>query len=646
MLFGLVASLSLAFCVAAVPSGSPSVVHESRSHVPRGWVPVRRAEPSMILPFRIGLAQPNLENIEAFLMDVSHPDSPNYGKHWTPARVAQTFRPTTEAVDTVRAWLEDSGIELDRVRLSPSGGWLNVNVTIQEAEELLGTEYYTYQFGDDEDYTHVACHEKYHLPEHVSKHVEIMTPTLHFDVKPKRTPSQIMKRSEAPDSVNAHAIGQPGFGPSFPKTAGTIETVLSDLSECDEEIVPDCLRALYSFYYTPAAVEKNSIAIVEYTPQAYVASDLDMFFEEFSPTQVGERPVMDSIDGGFIQTNQTGFDYNGESNLDLQYSMALVGGTQPVTLYQAGDDVEGASFGNLLDALDASYCTFEGGDNYEYDAIYPDPYGGYEGPEACGTVTPAYVMSTSYSYNEADLTPAYEERQCAEYAKLGLMGMTILYSSGDYGVAGNDDLCLYSNGTQAVGAPNFNPSFPGTCPYITSVGATQIVSGNTVYEPESACETVIYSGGGFSNVFAMPSYQKTAVETYLTDYPPPYASTLYNSSGTSRGFPDISANGANYVVAVQGEFYLVYGTSCSSPVSASIFSAINDARLAAGKGPIGFINPTIYTPTFMAAFNDITNGSNPGCNTEGFYAEPGWDPVTGVGTPNFSKLVGLFLDLP
>lgn len=65
-------------------------------------------------------------------------------------------------------------------------------------------------------------------------------------------------------------------------------------------------------------------------------------------------------------------------------------------------------------------------------------------------------------------------------AQLGLMGMTILYSSGDYGVAGNGDLCLEANGTQAVGAPNFNPSFPGTCPYITSVGATQVVSGATV----------------------------------------------------------------------------------------------------------------------------------------------------------------------
>ena len=45
---------------------------------------------------------------------------------------------------------------------------------------------------------------------------------------------------------------------------------------------------------------------------------------------------------GFVQTNQTGFDYNGESNLDLQYAMTLVGRTQPVQLYQAGDDVEGS----------------------------------------------------------------------------------------------------------------------------------------------------------------------------------------------------------------------------------------------------------------------------------------------------------------
>ncbi len=101
------------------------------------------------------------------------------------------------------------------------------------------------------------------------------------------------------------------------------------------------------------------------------------------------------------------------------------------------------------------------------DGIYPDTEsGGYKGAEACGTFTPASVISTSYGSNEADLTAAYEERQCHEYMKLGLAGVTILYSSGDSGVAGNGGECCtkakcaggtYNSGTKGT----FNPSFPG-----------------------------------------------------------------------------------------------------------------------------------------------------------------------------------------
>jgi len=55
-----------------------------------------------------------------------------------------------------------------------------------------------------------------------------------------------------------------------------------------------------------------------------------------------------------------------------------------VTLYQVGDLIEGASFNNFLDAIDGSYCTYEGGDDPTQDSIYPDPSGpGYEGPENC-----------------------------------------------------------------------------------------------------------------------------------------------------------------------------------------------------------------------------------------------------------------------
>lgn len=160
--------------------------------------------------------------------------------------------------------------------------------------------------------------------------------------------------------------------------------------------------------------------------------------------------------------------------------MTLVGSRQPVQLYQAGDLYEGASFGNLLDALDASYCTFEGGDSPDFDATYPDPYGGYEGQPDCGTVTPAYIMSTSYGYTEADLTPAYEQRQCAEYAKLGLMGISVFFSSGDNGVAGNGGVCLDADGEEDYDGTSFAPGFPVDCPYVTAVGATQVNPNATV----------------------------------------------------------------------------------------------------------------------------------------------------------------------
>lgn len=106
---------------------------------------------------------------------------------------------------------------------------------------------------------------------------------------------------------------------------------------------------------------------------------------------------------------------------------------QQVTLFQVGDDEESASFNNFLDAIDASYCTYDGGDVSGEDGTYPDTKpGGYKYQD-CGNYTAPSVISTSYGYDESDLTYAYAERQCYEYMKLGLAGVTILYSSGDDG---------------------------------------------------------------------------------------------------------------------------------------------------------------------------------------------------------------------
>ena len=183
---------------------------------------------------------------------------------------------------------------------------------------------------------------------------------------------------------------------------------------------------------------------------------------------------------------------------------------------------------------------------------------------------------------------------------------------------------------------------------LPSVGATQVKPNTTITSPgntspEQACETVIFSGGGFSNVFPLPSYQASAVTSFLTNHPPPYGADRFNNSGKVRAFPDVSANGANYVIAIDGNFSLVYGTSASAPTFGSVVSIVNEYRAAVGKGSVGFINPVVYANP--QAFNDITVGGNRGCGTPGFESTEGWDPVTGLGTPNTPRLLEVFLKL-
>ena len=161
---------------------------------------------------------------------------------------------------------------------------------------------------------------------------------------------------------------------------------------------------------------------------------------------------------------------------------------------------------------------------------------------------------------------------------------------------------------------------------MTSVGATQGIS------PEKAVD---FSSGGFSNYFDIPDYQASAVSAYLSALGSTNAGK-YNATG--RGFPDIATQGVDFEIVVDGQLGGVDGTSCASPTLASIIALLNDRLIAAGRSPLGFLNPFLYS-TGASAFNDITSGSNPGCNTNGFPAKAGWDPVTGLGTPDFNKLL-------
>lgn len=200
---------------------------------------------------------------------------------------------------------------------------------------------------------------------------------------------------------------------------------------------------------------------------------------------------------------------------------------------------------------------------------------------------------------------------------------------------------------------------------MTAVGATQ---GPEQKEPEIACQSqlggLITTGGGFSTYFSRPSWQNNAVNHYLQNM----SSTLsagYNSQG--RAYPDISLIGVDYQVVVGGIVQSVFGTSCSSPVFAGMISLLNAQRELKGLGPLGWLNPTLYSygwntsaagnlplsaNQLSAVFNDVTSGNNKCCATQvpanaqccaaGFQAIPGWDPVTGWGSVQFTELGRMF----
>ena len=108
------------------------------------------------------------------------------------------------------------------------------------------------------------------------------------------------------------------------------------------------------------------------------------------------------------------------------------------------------------------------------------------------------------------------------------------------------------------------------------------------------------------------------------------------------------ALGVNFQVVYQGRTINVGGTSAATPTFAAVVSLLNHVRLSLGKAPMGYILPFLYhaAAADKAAFTDVTAGNNAYGACSGFDCVPGWDPMTGLGTPNFPALLKLATSLP
>ncbi|KAF9373094.1 hypothetical protein CPB97_000811 [Podila verticillata] len=350
-------------------------------------------------------------------------------------------------------------------------------------------------------------------------------------------------------------------------------------ADCNSQVTPACLQSLYGIPTTRATQPLNVIAVPGFLNEFANQADLNTFATQFRPDMM-PRPTFTEqfIDGG--KNSQDITQAGLEANLDIQYTAGLATGVPTVFISSGQANMNG--FINIANFL-------------------------------LQQATPPTVLSISYGFNENVVSTTEANKLCDIFMQLGARGTSILVASGDGGVGGSrpSDTCT-----------SFVPTFPASCPWVTTVGAT-------AGQPEVGAGL---SAGGFSNIFPRPDYQQNAVTEYFSQIGNKYEGR-YNR--TSRAFPDISAQGEHIAIAYKGQTTLVDGTSASAPIVAAIIALLNDQTLFKYGKPLGFLNPFIYKNPGI--WNDVTQGSNPSCNSPGFPAAAGWDPVTGMGTPNFQK---------
>ncbi|KAF8897765.1 tripeptidyl peptidase A [Infundibulicybe gibba] len=583
----------------AAPSVERASTIKESVNAPRGWVRRSNAPAEHEVKLRIALPQPNFRILEKHLYEVSDPFHEHYGAHLSKEEVDSLVAPHQESIDLVDEWLLSHGLSEAHFERSPAKDWIVVRVPVSLAEKMLDTKYHVWEHITSGEY--LVRTTSYSLPQHLHEHIEVIQPTTIF-ARWKGMKSTLHYTDHVEEKTIANPVA-PVMTPSGPVDAS-----------CNVTITITCLQQLYNAVgYKPQAVNKNQIGITGYLEEFANIEDLQTFFADQRPDALNSSFKFISVAGGLNSQNLS--EAGVEANLDVQFAFGLSHPT-PGTFWST------AGRPPFLPDLRTPTDTNE-------------PYADWLDFVLAHPNTPQ-VISTSYGDDEQTVPESYARRACAGFAQLGARGVSLMFSSGDGGVGdGSADpashQCFTNDGRNAT---RFLPLFPASCPYVTAVGGTNNV-------PEVA---VFFSGGGFSDYFSRPAYQDAA-GTYQG---------LFNRTG--RAIPDVAAQGRRFRVFVGGKPISVGGTSASSPTFAGLVTLLNDARLARHLPVLGFLNPLLYTRG-LGGFNDITQGNNPGCGTPGFnvrifspdkyylllthldlQATKGWDPITGLGTPNFGKL--------
>jgi kumamolisin len=347
---------------------------------------------------------------------------------------------------------------------------------------------------------------------------------------------------------------------------------------------PQPLTALQvaQLYDFPAGLDGSGqcIAIIE-LGGGFTMADLDNYFQGLGLPTPAVSAV--SVLGG---SNSPGNDPNGpdgEVLLDIEVAGAVAPGAK-IVVYFAPNTTQG-----FIQAIT----------NAAHD-----------------TVNKPSVISISWGGPESTWRSSDRTAMSNAIRDAGLMGVTVTVAAGDNGSA------------DGMTDRRSHVDFPASSPYSLACGGTRLEgTGATITEefvwddgPNSA------TGGGVSDYFPLPSYQANAK----------VPRSVNSGHFAGRGVPDVAGDAdpySGYEVVVDGTNTTIGGTSAVAPLWAGLIARINQHM---GK-PVGFLNPLLYAQVASGGgFHPITQGTN-----GAFKAGPGWNPCTGLGSPNGAKILSL-----
>lgn len=270
---------------------------------------------------------------------MSDPDHARFGQYLSESDVNDLTKPHETTSSLVHDWLQEYGIDTDRLSYSGAKDWIHISMPVSEVENLLSTKYSVFKHEDDG--SHLVRTDSYSLPRHLHEHIDMIAPTNSFF---RATPKlKFSKRSSDAIPVMADDASHvmrftPGDDVQIQDTAQTVQQACNFSA-----VTPKCLRTLYgTIDYKAQSAGQNKIGIANYLKETQNRSDIEFFLRRYRPDAAAAARTFQFkiVQGGENNQQQlnaaalaAGQDLEG--NLDGDYVLGI-GHPTPLTSFNTG----------------------------------------------------------------------------------------------------------------------------------------------------------------------------------------------------------------------------------------------------------------------------------------------------------------------